>query len=58
MFQTLQPLSLAVTTVTFAGSFVLYTGHTEVDHECSAAAIIEKAAPSAEVVARVECLLT
>jgi len=38
--------------------FVLYTGHREVDHECAAAAIIEKPAPPAEVVARVEELLT
>lgn len=37
--------------------FVVYTGHTKIDHECSAAAIIEKPAPSAEVVARVETLL-
>ena len=38
--------------------FVVYTGHTKIDHECSAAAIIEKPALSAEVVARVETLLT
>src|SRR5262249_29132383 len=38
--------------------FVLYTGHTEVDHECSAVAVFDKPAPPPEVVARVEQLLT
>ena len=34
--------------------FVLYAGHGEVDHECSAATIIQKPAPLGEVIARVE----
>jgi DNA-binding response OmpR family regulator len=38
--------------------FVLYTGRTAVDHKCAAAAIIRKPAPAAEVVARVEELLS
>src|SRR5262245_60290700 len=37
--------------------FVLYTGHGEVDHQCSAATVIQKPQPVAEVVARVEELL-
>jgi DNA-binding response OmpR family regulator len=38
--------------------FVLYSGHSEIDHECAAAAIIRKPAPPGEIVARVEDLLT
>jgi DNA-binding response OmpR family regulator len=38
--------------------FVLYSGHSEIDHECAAAAIIQKPAPPGEIVARVEGLLT
>jgi DNA-binding response OmpR family regulator len=38
--------------------FVLYSGHSEIDHECAAAAIIQKPAPPGEIVARVGGLLT
>jgi DNA-binding response OmpR family regulator len=38
--------------------FVLYSGQMEVDHECSALAIIQKPAPPAEIVARLEQLLS
>ena len=38
--------------------FVLYSGHSEIDHDCAAAAIIRKPAPPGEIVARVEGLLT
>jgi len=38
--------------------FVLYSGHPEIDHECAAAAIIQKPAPPGEIVARVAGLLT
>ena len=38
--------------------FVLYSGQTEVDHECSASAIIQKPAPPADIATRVEEMLT
>jgi DNA-binding response OmpR family regulator len=38
--------------------FVLYTGRAVVNHNCAAAAIIRKPAPAAEVVARVEEMLS
>jgi hypothetical protein len=38
--------------------FVSYTAYAESDHECAAAAIIQMPTPPAEVVARVEELLT